>query len=155
MASARGFGLGNAATAWWAESRRRAAAEDLPGLKSRRPTRASDGGFWRWQRRNRIPAGSATCVPVPRRGMATSPAVTIITNDYSPAIADLICERLMEGASLRQICQDRNMPARSIAVTSSACGYRRRSYRSRGTRAAERQLQAGADICFRLNARTY
>ena len=45
-----------------------------------------------------------TCrVPVPRRGMATSPAVTIITNGYSPAIADLICERLMEGASLRQI----------------------------------------------------
>ena len=34
-------------------------------------------------------------------------------DDYSPAIADLICERLMEGASLRQICQDANMPARS------------------------------------------
>ncbi len=38
-------------------------------------------------------------------------------DDYSPAIADLICERLMEGASLRQIYQDRNMPARSIAIT--------------------------------------
>ena len=34
-------------------------------------------------------------------------------HDYSPEIADLIYERLMEGASLRQICQDRNMPARS------------------------------------------
>ena len=34
-------------------------------------------------------------------------------HDYSPEIADLICERLMEGASLRQICQDANMPARS------------------------------------------
>jgi hypothetical protein len=37
-------------------------------------------------------------------------------DDYSPAIiAELICERLMEGASLRQIYQyqDRNMPARN------------------------------------------
>jgi hypothetical protein len=37
-------------------------------------------------------------------------------DDYSPAIADLICERPMEGASLSY--QDRNMPARSIAITS-------------------------------------
>ena len=33
---------------------------------------------------------------------------------YSPEVADLICERLgADGASLREICQDRNMPARS------------------------------------------
>jgi len=34
-------------------------------------------------------------------------------HDYSPEIADLICDRIMDGASLRQICQDANMPARS------------------------------------------
>jgi hypothetical protein len=34
-------------------------------------------------------------------------------HDYGPEIADLICERLMDGESLRQICQDRRMPARS------------------------------------------
>ena len=32
---------------------------------------------------------------------------------YSPALTDLICERLLDGTSLRQICQDKNMPARS------------------------------------------
>jgi hypothetical protein len=34
-------------------------------------------------------------------------------HDYSPEIADLICDHIAEGASLRQICQDPNMPARS------------------------------------------
>ncbi len=72
-------------------------------------------------------------------------------DDYSPAIADLICERLMEGASLRQIYQDRNMPARSIAIT-HLVGLRISPtiLPSRNSRAAERQLQAGADVCFRL-----
>ena len=32
---------------------------------------------------------------------------------YTPEIARSICDRLMEGESLRQICQDTNMPARS------------------------------------------
>ena len=43
-------------------------------------------------------------------------------DDYSPAIiAELICERLMEGASLRQIYQyqDRNMPARNRDTSES------------------------------------
>src|SRR5215813_2755839 len=34
-------------------------------------------------------------------------------HDYSPEIADLICDRIAGGASLRQICQDANMPAKS------------------------------------------
>ena len=34
-------------------------------------------------------------------------------HSYIPEVADLICERLLDGASLRQICQDKNVPARS------------------------------------------
>jgi len=34
-------------------------------------------------------------------------------HDYSPELADLICDRIAGGASLRQICQDATMPARS------------------------------------------
>jgi len=34
-------------------------------------------------------------------------------HDYSQEMAVLICDRIVEGASLRQICQDPNMPARS------------------------------------------
>ena len=34
-------------------------------------------------------------------------------HDYSPEIADLICDRIAGGESLRQICQDANMPAKS------------------------------------------
>jgi hypothetical protein len=34
-------------------------------------------------------------------------------HDYSPEIAELICNRIAEGASVRRICQDANMPARS------------------------------------------
>jgi hypothetical protein len=52
-----------------------------------------------------------------QKGTTTQDSTTKRTrrrrHDYSPEIADLICERLMEGASLRQICQDANMPARS------------------------------------------
>jgi hypothetical protein len=52
-----------------------------------------------------------------QKGTTTEDSTTKRTrrrrHDYSPEIADLICERLMEGASLRQICQDANMPARS------------------------------------------
>lgn len=32
---------------------------------------------------------------------------------YSPAVADKICERLLEGRSLKAICQDAGMPAAS------------------------------------------
>ena len=32
---------------------------------------------------------------------------------YNRRLVDLICERLLDGTSLRQICQDKNMPARS------------------------------------------
>jgi hypothetical protein len=35
---------------------------------------------------------------------------------YSPELTDLICERLLDGTSLRQICQDKNMPARSAII---------------------------------------
>jgi hypothetical protein len=35
-------------------------------------------------------------------------------HSYSAEVADLICERMaVDGASLRQICQDKSMPARS------------------------------------------
>jgi hypothetical protein len=34
-------------------------------------------------------------------------------HSYSPEVADLICERIFDDVSLRQICLDRNMPARS------------------------------------------
>jgi hypothetical protein len=34
-------------------------------------------------------------------------------HSYSPEIADLIWDRLLDDVSLRQICQDPNMPARS------------------------------------------
>ncbi|MGU3399158.1 terminase small subunit protein [Brucellaceae bacterium D45D] len=33
--------------------------------------------------------------------------------EYSQAIGDAICERLCDGESLRKICEDENMPARS------------------------------------------
>ena len=35
---------------------------------------------------------------------------------YNPDLTDLICERLLDGTSLRQICQDKNMPARSAII---------------------------------------
>ena len=34
-------------------------------------------------------------------------------HSYSPQVADLIWDRLLDDVSLRQICQDPNMPARS------------------------------------------
>jgi hypothetical protein len=34
-------------------------------------------------------------------------------HSYSPKVVDLIWDRLLDDVSLRQICQDRNVPARS------------------------------------------
>jgi IS30 family transposase len=34
-------------------------------------------------------------------------------HSFSPEIAKLICDRIAEGWSLRKVCQDANMPARS------------------------------------------
>ena len=55
--------------------------------------------------------------PDAQNGTTAQNSVTKLTrrrrHDYSPEIADLICDRIAEGASLRQICQDANMPAKS------------------------------------------
>src|ERR1700747_650797 len=55
--------------------------------------------------------------PDAQNGTTAQNSVTKLTrrrrHDYSPEIADLICDRIAEGASLRQICQDATMPARS------------------------------------------
>jgi hypothetical protein len=52
-----------------------------------------------------------------QKGTAAQDSVTKPTrrrrHDYSPEIAELICDRIAEGASLRQICQDATMPAKS------------------------------------------
>ena len=45
-------------------------------------------------------------------------------HDYGPEIADLICERLMDGELLRQICQDRRMPARGRTFPMFSFGYK-------------------------------
>ena len=49
--------------------------------------------------------------------MATNPLAKEASrrrrHEYNPEVAQSICDRLMEGESLRQICQDTNMPARS------------------------------------------
>ena len=55
--------------------------------------------------------------PDAQNGTTAQNSVTKLTrrrrHDYSPEIADLICDRIAGGASLRQICQDATMPARS------------------------------------------
>ena len=45
--------------------------------------------------------------------MTTKRTIRRQRHSYSPKVVDLICERIMDDVSLRQICQDRNMPARS------------------------------------------
>src|ERR1700746_1836481 len=55
--------------------------------------------------------------PDAQNGTTTQNSVTKPTrrrrHDYSPEIADLICDRIAGGGSLRQICQDANMPEKS------------------------------------------
>ncbi|MCK4207187.1 terminase small subunit protein [Brucella pituitosa] len=43
----------------------------------------------------------------------TKPRVTGRPLEYTPVIGDAICERLCDGESLRKICEDESMPARS------------------------------------------
>jgi hypothetical protein len=37
-------------------------------------------------------------------------------HEYNPEIAEIICDRIAEGQSLRRICLDPNMPARSTIL---------------------------------------
>ena len=80
-------------------------------------------------------------------------------DDYSPAIADLICER--QWRALRQSYQDRNMPARSIAIsprrladiadvlTESELDRDRGDKRRRGDTACDRCCHASGDALRR------
>jgi hypothetical protein len=62
---------------------------------------------------------------------------------YSPEVAGLICERLAaDGASLRQICQDTSMPARSTVFVWLR---QRPDFREEYTIAKQFQIQWMAD----------
>jgi hypothetical protein len=62
---------------------------------------------------------------------------------YSPEVADVIYERLAaDGASLRQICQDRDMPARSTVFLWLR---QRADFREKYTVAKQFQIQWMAD----------
>jgi transposase-like protein len=64
-------------------------------------------------------------------------------HSYSPEVADLIYERLAaDGASLRQICQDRDMPARSTVFLWLR---QRPEFREQYTLAKQFQIQWLAD----------
>lgn len=55
-----------------------------------------------------------TSIPTdPRSLPRTGSARTGRPSEYSTAMADLICERLMDGESLRSICAAENMPSKS------------------------------------------
>lgn len=62
--------------------------------------------------------------------------------EYEEGVADAICERLIEGRSLRSICQDEDMPA-----TSTVCKWltQQPAFAEQYTRAREAQADTLAD----------
>jgi hypothetical protein len=63
-------------------------------------------------------------------------------SDYSPELADAICQRLIEGESLRAICRDDGMPS---ASTLFAWLDKNEDFRSRYARARDIQAELGFD----------
>lgn len=59
-------------------------------------------------------------------------------SDYSRVIADLICERLAEGESLRAICRDEEMPAISTVML---WAIRHKEFSEQYARAREQQAE--------------
>ncbi|OWV87354.1 hypothetical protein ATY75_03320 [Rhizobium sp. N122] len=60
-------------------------------------------------------------------------------SDYSPEIADTICEQLAEGKSLRRICEPESMPSKSAVFRWLAAHD---SFRDQYARAREAQADA-------------
>lgn len=68
-------------------------------------------------------------------------------SDFTQEIADTICERLIDGESLRAICRDDDLPA-----TSTVCRWliANEAFREQYTRARELQADALFDDCLAL-----
>lgn len=62
--------------------------------------------------------------------------------DYSEELADAICERLMDGESLRAICADENMPGKTTVFRWLASNE---TFRDQYAKAREAQAEAMAD----------
>jgi hypothetical protein len=63
-------------------------------------------------------------------------------SDYSPEIADLICERIADGESVRAICADDNMPSKSMVFRWLSA---HEEFRDQYARAKEAQAEHMAD----------
>lgn len=63
-------------------------------------------------------------------------------SDYSPEIADLICERIADGVSLREICRTEDMPSKAAVFRWLAAHA---EFRDQYARAREAQADALAD----------
>lgn len=57
-------------------------------------------------------------------------------SEFDPAVGDIICERLIDGESLRRICEDDDMPAKSTVMKWLASG-KHPSFVDQYTRARE------------------
>lgn len=68
-------------------------------------------------------------------------------SDFTPEIADRICERLADGESLRAICSDDDMPA-----TSTVCRWlaNNEAFQEQYTHARELQADALFDDCLAI-----
>lgn len=85
-----------------------------------------------------------TTIPTDPRSLArTWTARTGRPSDYSPNIADLICERLMDGESLRSICADENMPSKATVCRWLAAHD---EFRDQYARAREAQADVMDDL---------
>ena len=63
-------------------------------------------------------------------------------SDYSPEIVDLICERIADGVSLREICRTEDMPSKAAVFRWLAAHA---EFRDQYARAREAQADALAD----------
>ena len=63
-------------------------------------------------------------------------------SDYSPEIADIICERIADGVSLREICRTEDMPSKAAVFRWLAAHA---DFRDQYARAREAQADALAD----------
>lgn len=63
-------------------------------------------------------------------------------SDYSPEIADIICERIADGVSLREICRTEAMPSKAAVFRWLAAHA---DFRDQYARAREAQADALAD----------
>lgn len=113
-----------------------------PPAKKRKSRKPTAGARTAASKSGRKTSSAATSVAKSTEPSVSVPAKAGRPSSYTPEVAKVICDRLAEGESLRQICRDDNMPDKE---TVRRWKHDIEEFRAQYTRAREEQAEGFLD----------